>query len=94
MHTILGFLLANFSRRFEDEVAAVGHRIVHGMTISEPSLLTEAVIEQIQEAAVLAPLHNRAGLQGIRAAQEVFGMAVPQVCICVRSSSQVTIYYK
>ena len=80
MRTILGFLHDNVSRRFEDEVAAVGHRIVHGMTISEPSLLTRTVVDQIQEAAVLAPLHNTAGLQGIQAAQEVFsGSSVPQV---------------
>ena len=79
MQTILGFLHDNVSSHIEDEVAAVGHRIVHGMSISEPSLLIEPVIEQIRKAAVLAPLHNGAGLQGIQAAQEVFGSAVPQV---------------
>ena len=79
MQTILGFLHDSVSRRFEEEVTAVGHRIVHGMTISEPSLLTRAVIDRIQEAAVLAPLHNTAGLQGIQAAQEVFSGSVPQV---------------
>ena len=32
-----------------------------------------------REAAILAPLHNAAGLQGIQAAQEVFGDSIPQV---------------
>ena len=49
------------------------------MGISAPALLSAAVVAQIQDAAVLAPLHNAAGLQGIQAAQEVFGDAIPQV---------------
>ena len=57
----------------------MGHRVVHGMGISAPALLSAAVVAQIQDAAVLAPLHNAAGLQGIQAAQEVFGDAIPQV---------------
>ena len=64
---------------FPPQVSAVGHRVVHGMGISEPALLSAAVVAQIQDAAVLAPLHNAAGLQGIQAAQEVFGDAIPQV---------------
>ena len=69
---------------FPPQVSAVGHRVVHGMGISAPALLSAAVVAQIQDAAVLAPLHNAAGLQGIQAAQEVFGDAIPQVWPAVR----------
>lgn len=52
------------------EIDAVGHRIVHGGEIFDKSVLvTEEVIEQIQECAVLAPLHNPAAILGIRACQ-------------------------
>ncbi len=53
-----------------NEISAVGHRIVHGGEIFDKSVLvTEKVIEQIQECAVLAPLHNPAAILGIRACQ-------------------------
>ncbi len=45
-------------------------------------LLTPASLATIQQAAVLAPLHNPPGLQGIEAATEVFA-GVPQVCACM-----------
>ena len=45
-------------------LVAIGHRVVHGMEINQPVLLTEAAIEKIRQAAVLAPLHNPPGLQG------------------------------
>ncbi len=81
MQTILAFLKENESGSFADEVHACGHRIVHGMDICQPALLTPEIIEKIEAASVFAPLHNAAGLQGIRAAQEVFsGHDVPQVC--------------
>lgn len=51
------------SSTFAAEVRAVGHRIVHGLDISQPALLDEGVVAKIREAAVLAPLHNPPGLQ-------------------------------
>lgn len=56
-----------------------GHRIVHGLDISQPALLTDKVIDTIKQAATLAPLHNPPGLQGISAAINVFGKDKPQV---------------
>ena len=54
-----------------DEVDAIGHRTVHGGEIFNKSvIITEDVIEKINECAVLAPLHNPAGILGIRACQE------------------------
>ncbi|KXZ50987.1 ACK2 protein [Gonium pectorale] len=61
-------------------VRAVGHRIVHGLDLSDPVLLDAAALAKIREAAVLAPLHNPPGLQGIHAAQQVFP-GVPQVAV-------------
>jgi acetate kinase len=49
-----------------DEIAVVGHRIVHGgPKLSEPVIVTEAVKQAIAEVASIAPLHDRAGLEGI-----------------------------
>ena len=65
-----------------DEVAAVGHRIVQGGAIFHESVLvTEKVIEDIERLIPLAPLHNKAHSQGIRACREVFGESVPEVVV-------------
>jgi len=54
-------------------LAAVGHRIVHGLDVTAACLVTPAVKAKIREASALAPLHNPAGLAGIEAAEAVFG---------------------
>ena len=38
------------------QVAALGHRVVHGKSISEPVLIDDAALAAIQDAAELAPL--------------------------------------
>lgn len=54
-------------------VAAVGHRIVHGgRNFTAPTLIDERVEAEIDRVAVLAPLHNPAGLAGIRSARAAF----------------------
>ena len=69
---VLDYLRQRYSNAIKDEVAAMGHRVVHGKHISRPVLVDEAVLQVIREAADLAPLHNPANLQGIVAATEVF----------------------
>lgn len=65
-----------------DEVSAVGHRIVQGGALfSESVLVDEKVIEGIESLIPLAPLHNGAHVQGIRACQAVFGENVPEVVV-------------
>lgn len=60
---------------------AVGHRVVHGgARFFAPTLIDADVERQIDELAVLAPLHNPANLAGIRAAKAVF-TAVPHVAV-------------
>lgn len=64
------------------EISAVGHRIVQGGSIfSESTLIDDAVVDQIQELAALAPLHNAAHVLGIRACIEALGKEVSQVAV-------------
>lgn len=65
-----------------DEVSAIGHRIVQGGSLfSESVLVDEKVIEGIESLIPLAPLHNAAHVQGIRACRAVFGEEVPEVVV-------------
>lgn len=64
------------------EVTAVGHRVVQGgAQFSKSVLVDESVIEGIEKLIPLAPLHNSAHVQGIRACMEVFGDKVPEVVV-------------
>ncbi|MGL4848271.1 MAG: acetate kinase [Clostridium sp.] len=55
-----------------DEITAVGHRVVHGgEKYSNSVVVTEEVIEYLNECSVLAPLHNPANITGIRACQNL-----------------------
>jgi len=52
------------------ELRGVGHRVVHGgEAFSRPTLIDDAVVDQIEELSKLAPLHNPANVEGIRAAR-------------------------
>lgn len=65
-----------------DEVSAIGHRVVQGGAIfNESVIVDEKVIEGIESLIPLAPLHNKAHVQGIRACIEVFGKDVPEVVV-------------
>ncbi|GAA4741377.1 acetate kinase [Amnibacterium soli] len=62
------------------EPSAVGHRVVHGGDrFDAATLITPEVEQAIDDLSALAPLHNPANLQGIRAAQAV--LDVPQVAV-------------
>lgn len=64
------------------DIHAVGHRVVHGgekFTMS--ALITDEIVEQIEDSIELAPLHNPANLKGIMAARELLGPGVPQVAV-------------
>ncbi len=58
-----------------DDVAIVGHRIVHGGNRSGPAELTADVRDDINQLATLAPLHNPPGLEAADLARELFGTA-------------------
>ena len=62
-------------------ITLVGHRVVHGGSqFVEPTLITNRVIDAIDELAALAPLHNPANREGISAAREVLP-DVPHVAV-------------
>jgi len=59
------------------EINGVGHRVVHGgEKYVESVIITDEVIKDIEELSDLAPLHNPANLQGIKAAKELFSKEV------------------
>ena len=55
-----------------DELDAIGHRVVHGgEQFKDAVLITDEVIQEIKENAMLAPIHNPAAILGIEACQKV-----------------------
>lgn len=64
------------------EISAIGHRIVQGAEhFSESVLVTDEVIQKIEDISDLAPLHNPGHVQAIRACRKVFGNTVPEVVV-------------
>ena len=75
--------IADIIQSLPDEVSidVVGHRVVHGgARFTQPTLIDDDVIAGIKDVSTLAPLHNPANLQGIRAVTQVMG-DVPQVAV-------------
>jgi acetate kinase len=65
-----------------EDIQAVGHRVVHGGELfAESTLITNEVLEGIEECIDLAPLHNPNNIAGIRAARQIFGPEVPEVAV-------------
>jgi len=63
----------------ENEIMAVGHRVVHGgEKFSGSVLITQEIIDKMEECVDLAPLHNPANLKGIYAMQKL----LPEVPQC------------
>lgn len=59
------------------EIAAVGHRIVHGgQLFSQTTVITPAVIAKVRELSPFAPLHNPPNLAGVEVATDIFPNAV------------------
>jgi acetate kinase len=64
-----------------DEIAVVGHRVVHGgPKYKEPILVTPEVKAGIAGVSAFAPLHNRAELEGMEVIEKRLG-AIPQVAV-------------
>jgi acetate kinase len=63
------------------ELAAIGHRVVHGgMFFTEPTVVDDAVLHEIERLIPVAPLHNPANLTGIRTAMAL-RPDLPQVAV-------------
>ncbi|MDR3358185.1 MAG: acetate kinase [Desulfovibrio sp.] len=65
----------------KNEIAAIGHRVVHGgEKIAEPVLVTRRVKDIIRECFMFSPLHNPANLTGIEVTEKLFP-GVPNVAV-------------
>lgn len=83
MRTALSLLTDSTSGVIADtsEIHAVGHRVVHGGEhFRTPVLINNKVMDIIEQAGSLAPLHNPANLMGIDVARTIFPHA-PQVAV-------------
>ena len=66
----------------KSEIGAIGHRIVQGAEFfTKSEIVTDAIIDKIEENAPLALVHNLAHVQGLRSAKKVFGAEVPNVVV-------------
>ena len=64
------------------EIAAIGHRGVHGgEKFSGSVLIDDEVLKAIDELSALAPLHNPPGLTAMKACRKVFGEKIPMVVV-------------
>ncbi len=64
------------------DIAAVGHRVVHGgERFKSSTLVTEDIRRKLEGLIELAPLHNPHNLRGIDAARSALGTDVPQVAV-------------
>lgn len=74
-------LLLNGALADLNEITAVGHRVVHGGEVYANSVvIDENVVKTVEDLSSLAPLHNPAGVLGIRAVQKALPN-VPQVAV-------------
>lgn len=78
---LLEYLVSNKIVATLEEIEGVGHRVVHGgEKFSDSVVITQEVLDAIDEVSELAPLHNPANLTGIRAFQEALP-GIPQVAV-------------
>ena len=67
--------------KYLDEIDAVGHRVLHGGEIFKESVVvTDTVLEKLEELIPLGPLHMPPNIAGIKACQELF-KGKPQVAV-------------
>ena len=65
-----------------DEIGAVGHRVVQGAEIfNKTTLVTDEVIQQIDDLAELAPVHNHPHALALWACKKVLPANTPQVVV-------------
>ena len=63
------------------DIAAVGHRVVHGgLVFITPTLVDDDILSQLAALEPFAPLHQPHNLAGIRAAQRAFPDALQIAC--------------
>jgi acetate kinase len=64
-------MLSDAGIELGSDVTAVGHRVVHGGTVFyRPTIIDDAVVQQISDLSSLAPLHNPPNVLGIEVARK------------------------
>jgi acetate kinase len=62
-------------------LVAVGHRVVHGGPVFyKPTVVDDAIIDQLKQLSMLAPLHNPPAIQGIEVARKMLP-DVPHIAV-------------
>ena len=80
---VLGVMLSKNHGVIEskEDIEAVGHRVVHGgETFTDSILITDDVMQVLQENIELAPLHNPPNIKGIQAVKRILPN-VPQCAV-------------
>ncbi|GGR36449.1 acetate kinase [Streptomyces netropsis] len=81
LRAVAGELAADGLGLDSPELAAIGHRVVHGgKKFTEPTVITDEVTAEIERLIPVAPLHNPANITGIRVAQAL-RPDLPQVAV-------------
>ncbi|MGX8908425.1 acetate kinase [Streptomyces netropsis] len=81
LQAVAGELAADGLGLDSPELAAIGHRVVHGgKKFTEPTVITDEVTAEIERLVPVAPLHNPANITGIRVAQAL-RPDLPQVAV-------------
>jgi len=81
MRLVLGLFAEQGPQLREEDLTAVGHRIVQGGDVFDgPAVIDDEVLAQIDALSPLAPLHNPANVAGIDAARVAFPN-VPHVAV-------------
>lgn len=80
--TALEALLAALAGAFPGlEVAAVGHRVVHGgPDLADPAVIDAGVLSRLEALVPFAPLHQPHNLSGVRASIAAFPDALQVAC--------------
>lgn len=81
---LLSFLTDDNARVIaaKSDISALGHRIVNGgAEYTQPTFISPEVKAAIEQMAVFAPLHNRAGLEGIALIEKIFGANMKQIAV-------------
>ena len=72
-NTAIAFLLGWLeSRKTPGTIGAIGHRVVHGMSHSEPELITPALISELRQISIFDPDHLPGEIQLIETFQRRF----------------------
>ncbi|MEU7648566.1 acetate kinase [Streptomyces huasconensis] len=81
LKAVAGELAADGLGLDSPELAAIGHRVVHGgLKFTAPTVITDEVLKEIERLVPVAPLHNPANITGIRTAQAL-RPDLPQVAV-------------